>query len=173
MLSLETQKGTKGKDLTGDIILVKLLKSSMHCRKGAVKVKLYFSSYPFNQSYITTFLGYRDAGIYRRATASMVAKKGGKAVIIRSLSSATDDAPHTGAMKYEDGIEKYRLSLLVQKERRILLKLLQSQKVTAKLNSNCGMREEVMSNSVIGEITGKKRSESYRCRRTPGFMGCR
>ncbi len=37
-----------------------------------------------------------------------------------------------------------------------LAKLLQSQKITAKLNSNCGMKEEVMSNSVIGEITGKK-----------------
>lgn len=51
----------------------------------------------------------------------MVAKKGGKAVIIRSLSSATDDAPHTGAMKYEDGTEKYRLLLLVLKELIILL----------------------------------------------------
>jgi hypothetical protein len=34
----------------------------------------------------------------------MVAKKGGKAN--HPLLSSTDDAPHTGAMKYEDGIEK-------------------------------------------------------------------
>ncbi|WP_449398309.1 M20/M25/M40 family metallo-hydrolase [Chryseobacterium wanjuense] len=34
--------------------------------------------------------------------------------------------------------------------------LLKSQKITAKLNSNCGMRGEKLSHSVIGEITGKK-----------------
>ena len=83
-------------------------------------------------------------------------QKGGKAVIIRSLSSATDDAPHTGAMKYEDGIEKIPAIAIESKGAENLAKLLQSQKVTAKLNSNCGMKEEVMSNSVIGEITGKK-----------------
>ncbi|WP_276834844.1 M20/M25/M40 family metallo-hydrolase, partial [Chryseobacterium cucumeris] len=34
--------------------------------------------------------------------------------------------------------------------------LLKKQKVNAKLNSNCGMKGEKLSHSVIGEITGKK-----------------
>ncbi|MEW7401506.1 M20/M25/M40 family metallo-hydrolase [Elizabethkingia anophelis] len=156
MLSLGNSEGTKGKDLTGDIILVKTIEEFNALPESAVKGKIVFFNNPFNQSYITTFLGYRDGGIYRRATASMVAKKGGKAVIIRSLSSATDDAPHTGAMKYEDGTEKIPAVAIGPKGADNLAKLIQSQKITAKLNSNCGMKEEVMSNSVIGEITGKK-----------------
>lgn len=129
MLSLGNSEGTKGKDLTGDIILVKTIEEFNALPESAVKGKIVFFNNPFNQSYITTFLGYRDGGIYRRATASMVAKKGGKAVIIRSLSSATDDAPHTGAMKYEDGTEKIPAVAIGPKGADNLAKLLQSQKL--------------------------------------------
>ena len=56
-------------------------------------------------------------------------KKGGKAVIIRSLSSATDDAPHTGAMKYEDGTEKIPAVAIGPKGADNLAKLLNLKKL--------------------------------------------
>ncbi|WBS75088.1 M20/M25/M40 family metallo-hydrolase [Elizabethkingia meningoseptica] len=156
MLSLGNSEGTNGKDLIGDIILVKTIEEFNALPDNAVKGKIVFFNYPFRQDFIQTFEGYGDIGKYRSSTASMVAKKGGKAVIIRSLSSATDDAPHTGAMRYDDGTEKIPAVAIGPKGAEQLAKLIQSQKVTAKLNSNCGMKGEIMSNSVIGEITGKK-----------------
>ena len=75
MLSLGNSEGTNGKDLTGDIILVKTIEEFNALPESTVKGKIVFFNNSFNQSYITTFLGYRDAGIYRRATASMVAKR--------------------------------------------------------------------------------------------------
>jgi hypothetical protein len=69
---------------------------------GKGKDKIVFFNYPFSQSYIETFKGYSDASKYRTTAASLTAKKGGKFAIIRSLSSAFDDVPHTGAMRYQD-----------------------------------------------------------------------
>src|SRR5690606_15919174 len=67
----------------------------------AVKGKIVFFNYAFNQKFISTGQAYGDAGIYRRSAASWAGKKGAKAVIIRSLSSAFDDVPHTGMMRYD------------------------------------------------------------------------
>jgi hypothetical protein len=77
-------------------------------------------------------------------------------VIIRSLSSALDDVPHTGMMKYDTG-DTFKIAAVAigPKSADELEKALKSQKVFAKLNSNCAMKGEKRSHSVIGEITGK------------------
>ena len=101
MLSIGNTEGTGGKDLEGEIIYVKSLEDLDKMNDADVKEKIVFFNYPFNQTFISTGQAYGDAGIYRRIAASSVAKKGGKAVIIRSLSSAFDDVPHTGMMRYD------------------------------------------------------------------------
>jgi hypothetical protein len=85
---------------------VKTLEEFLKIPDELVKNKIVFFNYPFNQEFLTTGQAYGDAGKYRRVTASEVAKKGGKAVIIRSLTSNFDDVPHTGSLKYDDGIAK-------------------------------------------------------------------
>lgn len=156
MLSLGNSEGTGGKDVAGEIIMVRSLEEYEKLPAEQVKDKIVFFNYPFNQDYVQTFLGYRDAGVYRRTAASLTAKKGGKFAIIRSLSSAFDDVPHTGAMKYDDNIPKVPAIAIGNTSADELENLLKNQKITAKLNSNCGMKDEKLSHSVIGEITGKK-----------------
>ncbi|MDR6405689.1 MULTISPECIES: M20/M25/M40 family metallo-hydrolase [Chryseobacterium] len=155
MLSLGNSEGTGGKDVSGEIIMVKSMEEYEKLSPEQVKGKIVFFNYPFSQSYIETFRGYGDAAKYRVNAASLTAKKGGKFAIIRSLSSAFDDIPHTGAMRYENEnkIPAVAIGNTTANELEVLLK---SQKITAKLNSNCGMKGEKPSHSVIGEITGKK-----------------
>lgn len=155
MLSLGNSEGTGGKDVSGEIIMVKSMEEYEKLSPEQVKDKIVFFNYPFSQSYIETFRGYSDAAKYRTTAASLTARKGGKFAIIRSLSSAFDDVPHTGAMRYENDkkIPAVAIGNTVADE---LAELLQSQKITAKLNSNCGIKGEELSHSVIGEITGKK-----------------
>jgi carboxypeptidase Q len=155
MLSLGNSEGTGGKDVSGEIIMVKSMEEYEKLSPEQVKDKIVFFNYPFSQSYIETFRGYSDAAKYRTTAASLTARKGGKFAIIRSLSSAFDDVPHTGAMRYENDkkIPAVAIGNTVADE---LAELLQSQKITAKLNSNCGTKGEKLSHSVIGEITGKK-----------------
>ncbi|MGH1516698.1 M28 family peptidase [Chryseobacterium sp. JK1] len=156
MLSLGNSEGTKGKDISGEIIMVKSMEEYDKLPAEKVKDKIIFFNYPFSQSFIETFKGYSDAAKYRTTAASLTAKKGGKFAIIRSLSSAFDNVPHTGAMRYENNVSKIPAVAVGSTTADELEALLKSQKVTAKLNSNCGMKGEKLSHSVIGEITGKK-----------------
>ncbi|UKB77774.1 M20/M25/M40 family metallo-hydrolase [Chryseobacterium sp. MEBOG07] len=156
MLSLGNSEGTGGKDISGEIIMVKSMEEYDKLPAEKVKDKIVFFNYPFSQSFIETFKGYGDAAKYRTTAASLTAKKGGKFAIIRSLSSAFDDVPHTGAMRYEDKVTKIPAVAIGSTTADELEALLKSQKIIAKLNSNCGMKGEKLSHSVIGEITGKK-----------------
>jgi len=155
MLSLGNSEGTEGKDVSGEIIMVKSMEEYEKLSPEQVKGKIVFFNYPFSQSFVETFRGYGDAAKYRVNAASLTAKKGGKFAVIRSLSSAFDDVPHTGGMRYENE-NKIPAVAIGNTTADELEKLLQSQKVSAKLNSNCGMKGEKRSHSVIGEITGKK-----------------
>ncbi|WP_223608169.1 M20/M25/M40 family metallo-hydrolase [Chryseobacterium sp. OSA05B] len=156
MLSLGNSEGTGGKDVSGEIIIVKSMEEYDKLSADQVKDKIVFFNYAFNQSFVETFRGYGDAAKYRVTAASLTAKKGGKFAIVRSLSSAFDDVPHTGAMRYEDKVLKIPAIAIGSTTADELEALLKSQKITAKLNSNCGMKDEKLSHSVIGEITGKK-----------------
>lgn len=154
MLSLGNSEGTGGKDVSGEIIMVRSMEEYEKLTPDQVKDKIVFFNYPFSQSYIETFRGYSDAAKYRSTAASLTAKKGGKFAIIRSLSSAFDDVPHTGAMRYADD-KKIPAVAIGSSTADELAGLLKSQKIIAKLNSNCGMKGERLSHSVIGEIAGK------------------
>ncbi|MDN5396222.1 MAG: M20/M25/M40 family metallo-hydrolase [Chryseobacterium sp.] len=156
MLSLGNSEGTGGKDVSGEIIIVKSMEEYDKLSVDQVKDKIVFFNYPFSQSFVETFRGYSDAAKYRVTAASLTAKKGGKFAIVRSLSSAFDDVPHTGGMRYEDQVLKIPAIAIGTTTADELETLLKTQKVTAKLNSNCGMKGEKLSHSVIGEITGKK-----------------
>ncbi|WP_079241396.1 M20/M25/M40 family metallo-hydrolase [Chryseobacterium indologenes] len=156
MLSLGNSEGTGGKDVSGEIIMVKSMEEYDKLPAEKVKDKIVFFNYAFSQSFIETFKAYGDAAKYRTTAASLTAKKGGKFAIVRSLSSAFDDVPHTGAMRYEDKVSKIPAIAIGSTTADELEALLKSQKVIAKLNSNCGMKGEKLSHSVIGEITGKK-----------------
>lgn len=157
MLSLGNSEGTKGKDVEAEIIFVNTKAEFDQLTAAQVKGKIVFFNYAFNQKFISTGQAYGDAGIYRRASASWAGKKGAKAVIIRSLSSAIDDVPHTGMMRYdEDDTFKIPAVAIGPKSADELEKTLKSQKVFAKLNSNATMKGEILAHTVIGEITGNK-----------------
>lgn len=157
MLSLGNSEGTKGKDLEGEIIFVRNKEDFDQLSDEKVKGKIIFFNYAFNQKHISTGQAYGEAGKYRRSAASWAGKRGAKAVIIRSLSSALDNVPHTGMMRYdEDDTAKIPAVAIGPKSADELEKTLKKEKVFAKLNSNATMKGEKLSHTVIGEITGKK-----------------
>ena len=157
MLSLGNSEGTKGKDVESEIVVVRNKEEFDRLPDAAIKGKIIFFNYAFNQKLISTGQAYGDAGKYRKSAASWAGKKAAKAVIIRSLSSAFDDVPHTGMMSYDkDDTTKIAAVAIGPKSADELEKTLKTQKVFAKLNSNATMKGEKLSYSVIGEITGKK-----------------
>ncbi|TXF79275.1 M20/M25/M40 family metallo-hydrolase [Chryseobacterium sp.] len=155
-LSLGNSEGTGGKDLVGEIIVVKSKAEFDQLTPAQVKDKIVLFNYAFNQKFISTGQAYGDAGVYRRSAASWVAEKGGKAAIIRSLTSAFDDVPHTGLMRYDNPLKKIPAAAIGAKTADEIENLVKNHKITVKLNSNCTMKGEKDSFSVFGELTGKK-----------------
>ena len=159
-LSLGNSEGTKGKDLTGEVIAVKSKEEFDQLTDNQVNGKIVLFNYPFNQTFITTGQAYGDASKYRSQSASWAAKKGAKAVIVRSLSSAFDDVPHTGGMRYaKDDIIKIPAIAVGPNTADAMEKAAREGRLSVKLNSNATMIEEKISSQVIGEITGKKDSQ--------------
>lgn len=155
MLSLGNSEGTKGKDVEAEIIVVKNKQEFDQLSDQQIKNKIVLFNYAFNQKFISTGQAYVDASIYRRSAASWAGKRGAKAVIVRSLSSALDDVPHTGAMRYDDD-DTFKIPAVAigPKSADELEKTLKTKKVFAKLNSHCTMKGQKLSHTVIGEIAG-------------------
>ena len=156
MLSLGNSEGTNGKDLIGEILVVKSFDEFEKLNPSQVKGKIVVFNYPFKQEFINTMQAYSDASKYRSRSASIVAKKGGIAVMVRSMSTAYNDIPHTGGMHYEDGTPKIPAIAIGTKTADDLEKLAKTQKIEVKINSECSMKGEKQSYNVIGEIAGKK-----------------
>lgn len=156
MLSLGNSEGTGGKDLVAELLMVNSFDEFNQLPDAEVKGKIVFFNFEWRHDHVEPFMAYGEAAKYRVNAATETTKKGGKAAIIRSLSSAFDDEPHTGSMRYAENVMKVPAAAIGNNSADDLAKLLKSQKVTAKLNSNCGMKDEQLSYSVIGEITGSK-----------------
>src|SRR5690606_32035614 len=105
-LSLGNSEGTNGKDVEAEVLMVNSLEEFEKLPASVVKDKIVFFNYKFRQDFVQTFWGYGDASKYRVVTASKVAEKGGKFVIIRSVSTGVDDVPHTGVMRYDEKFAK-------------------------------------------------------------------
>lgn len=157
MLALGNSEGTNGKDLTAEIVLVKDFQEFSSLPTDKVKGKIIFFNFPMDQTIVNTADSYLLAGKYRWSAPSLVGKRGAKAVITRSLTSAFDDVPHTGSMYY-DAEDKIKIPALCigAKSADNLEKLLKSQKVQGKLNLTCGVKGETINHNIIGEIPGKK-----------------
>ena len=56
--------------------------------------------------YNTTFTNYEDAVVYRKKGASLAAKYGARASLIRSIGDWSMDTPHTGDMVYDANLPK-------------------------------------------------------------------
>lgn len=157
MLSLGNSEGTAGQDIVAEVIRVGTIDDFNQLTEKDVSGKAVFFDYHFRQDFVETFRGYGDAAKYRVITASMVAKKGGKFVVIRSISTGVDDVPHTGVMQYSEDAPKIPAIAIGNSEAdKLATFLLSGQKFYLKLNSNCGMKADKINHNVIGEITGKK-----------------
>jgi len=105
ILALGSSISTNGL-IEGEVIEVRDIETLKKMNKAQVSGKIVFLSQAFDQKDILTFKSYGACYPIRGKGTSEAAKLDAKAVVIRSLASSLDDFPHTGTMRYEDGVEK-------------------------------------------------------------------
>jgi carboxypeptidase Q len=104
--------------------------------------------------------GYGPAVEARGKGASVAARKGAVALLIRSIGTDDNRTPHTGMMRYEEGIARIPAAALSNPDADLLSNMLRrGRAVTLRLALDVGLRGEYESANVIGEIRGRERPD--------------
>lgn len=104
--------------------------------------------------------GYDDAVGARGAGASVASRKGAVAYLLRSIGTDSDRMPHTGTMRYEDGVRPIAAAALSNPDADLLSHMLRrGQPVTLALDIDAGMTEDYESANVIAELRGRERPD--------------
>ncbi|AMM51546.1 peptidase M28 [Rufibacter sp. DG15C] len=151
---------TPSQGLTTEVIEVKSLDELQKLGKRKVQGKIVFFSRAFDQTHIHTGLAYRGAVDQRSQGPSAAARLGAVGVVVRSMSSALDDEPHTGGLRYAEDAPKIPAVAISTKGAELLSKLLSEDKdLKLHLKVNSRWLPDVLSYNVIGEIKGSERPD--------------
>ena len=147
--------GTDGY-LSAPVVEVSSLEDLKSRKNEEIEGKIVFINEPMDEKYIETFRAYSKAGKIRYYGASDAAEKGAVAVVVRSLSTKYDDAPHTGGMAYKDTTNKIPAAAISIKGAKLLHDMLDDGGVDMTLKMDCKTLPDVKSYNVIAEIKGSK-----------------
>ena len=128
-------------------------------RKDEVKGKIVYYHSAFNPTRVQTFQSYGEMGVYRGSGASRAAKYGAVGVMIHSLSTAPDNAPHTGGMKYDDAFPKIPAVALGPDDAKALYAMTQKSTVRAQLQTYGYFLPDADENNVVAELKGTEHPE--------------
>lgn len=148
--------GTGGK-LRAQVVEVKTWAELAALPDDKVRGKFVFFNRPMNPTYVETGRAYGEAGDQRRNGAVEAAKRGAVGAIVRSLSLAHDNYPHTGTMRYDEQVAKVPAAAISTNGADELSQLLKADPgLTFELEMSCQTLPEVKSYNVVGEIKGSK-----------------
>jgi carboxypeptidase Q len=159
VLALGNSAGSN-KPLKKEVIEVKSF-TDLEAKKDLLKDKIVFYNYPFNNSFVSTFLAYRDAGVYRSQGPSRAAKYGAAGAIVRSMSNSTDNYPHTGGTTYNDSFAKVPAVAIGLLDADWLSSTLKEQAVSVTLHTHGKFLPDTIGHNVIGELKGTEFPNEY------------
>ncbi|MBI1341604.1 MAG: M20/M25/M40 family metallo-hydrolase [Terrimonas sp.] len=150
--------GTPASGIRAGIIEVRNFEELYALGAEKVKGKIVFFNYPMRPELISG--GYRDAVVYRGRGPVEAAKLGAVAIMIRSVTHALDNNPHTGATQYDSSVKKIPAIACSTLDAEWLHQLLQKEKgVQLYMKMNCQLLPDAHSFNVIGEIRGSEQPE--------------
>ncbi len=150
--------GTPAEGIEAQVIEVSSLDAVDKLDPAQVKGKIVF--YNVRMERARDGSGYGRAVGVRGAGASRAAKLGAVAVLIRSIGTDNNRTPHTGGMRYQDGIEKIPAAALSNPDADLLSAQIASGKpVTFRLKLGARTLPDVETASVVGEIPGREKPE--------------
>jgi carboxypeptidase Q len=122
--------------------------------------KIVFFNRPMDPTLMDTFEAYGGAVEQRYSGALQGARVGAVAVLVRSMTLALDDVPHTGSMGYADTVKKIPAAALSTKGANLLSKMLKENPgLKVRLTLSAQTLPDVPSANVLGEIRGTEKPE--------------
>jgi carboxypeptidase Q len=101
--------------------------------------------------------GYGDVVPYRGGGASAAAKLGAVAMLMRSVTAHSLHTPHTGALRYQDGVAKIPAAAITIEDATLISRLSASGvEVKVRLSLQSAQLPDAESANVIGELRGRE-----------------
>src|SRR6476646_5875157 len=152
MIGLGMSVGTSKEGILGDVVVVSNFDqlTAMGRDKVAGKIVLYNPHWE----------GYGQTVIYRSTGASRAAEYGAAAVLVRSMTGASLQTPHTGALNYAEGIAKIPAAALSVEDAAMIERLVRGgTAVRVRLRMEARREADADSHNVMGEIRGREKPE--------------
>jgi hypothetical protein len=148
--------GTGGK-LKAQVVEVRSWDELAKLSDAQVKGKFVFFNRPFDDKLIEPGSAYGGAVDQRGRGPVEAAKRGAVGALVRSMTSAKDDFPHTGTTRYDDKVTKIPAAALsTLAADRLSAELKQNPGLEFELEMACQTLPDVKSYNVVGEIKGSK-----------------
>ncbi|WP_026751046.1 M20/M25/M40 family metallo-hydrolase [Sediminibacterium sp. C3] len=160
VLALGNSIGTGGKPLVAEVVAVQDF-DEMEAKKDQLKGKIVYFNNKFNPTNIQTFKSYGEAGQYRRSGPSRAARYGAVGVMIRSLTEATDNNPHTGTTGYDEAYPKIPAIALGNYDADYIWETTRKNTIKVSMTTNGSFGPEVEGHSVVAELTGTEFPNEY------------
>jgi carboxypeptidase Q len=121
--------------------------------------KIVFFDRPMSRTLMSTGQAYGEAVPQRTEGAVEAAKVGAVGALVRSITTVIDEFPHTGMMRYADGVPKVPAAAVCTKDAEELAALLERGPVRIHMLLGCQTLPDVTSANVVGEIKGSEHPE--------------
>jgi carboxypeptidase Q len=99
--------------------------------------------------------GYADGVQARLHAASEAARRGAVAVLVRSVTAVTSRTPHTGALRYDDGVARIPAAAISTEDADLLARLARRGPVEIELFLGARTLPDAASANVVGELRGR------------------
>lgn len=130
--------------------------------KETIQDRIVFFNQPMDPTLKSTFTAYGRAAGQRVQGPSVAAGYGAVGAVIRSLTLATDEYPHTGVTRYEDGVPEIPAVSICTAHADLLSDWLKSDPdLELFVKTTSRLLPDVESYNVIGEIRGTEQPDEY------------
>lgn len=155
--ALGNSVGTGSKGVLAQVIEVKDFDELAQLGREKVEGNIVFFNRPMNPTVIQTFQAYGGAVNQRGSGPSEAAKYGAIGAIVRSVTTSSDNLPHTGSLRYALNVPQIPAIALGTEDSDLLSSLLvDDQDLKFYFETHCEMLEDKLSYNVVGQMTGSE-----------------
>ena len=146
MLGLGGSISTPEEGITGEVVVMNSFDDLVN-RSSEAKGKIVLFNVPFTN--------YGKTVQYRSGGAIAASKAGAVASIIRSVGPYSMNTPHTGGMRYEDGVKKIPHAAITVEDAAMIARMIErGQSVKINLKMEAHFEDDTPSRNVVAEIKG-------------------
>ncbi|MDE3052733.1 MAG: M20/M25/M40 family metallo-hydrolase [Gemmatimonadota bacterium] len=158
MLGLGGSVGTPPGGITAPVLVVNSFDDlAAHAAEAKGRIVLFDSPFPTD---VPPMEGYRRNVAYRGGAASAAARVGAVAALIRSVTPHSQQTPHTGSLRYADGVPEIPSAALSVEDAELLHRMQdRGEPVVVTLKMQARTLPDVPSRNVVAELRGSEQPD--------------